>query len=95
VRAKPGKVINVYQPAGKTEEFFRKLGKPPKALITAEQMLEKTYTVEQVKSLHRLFEAHGMDLLPPPGHEQATAMLRSERPHRVPVGIQARRGRRA
>jgi len=69
VSGKPGKIINVYQPAGKMEEFFRALGKPPKDLITAEQMVEKTYTEEQVKSLCRLFEAHGMDLLPPPGHE--------------------------
>ena len=69
VSGKPGKIINVYQPAGKMEEFFRELGKPPKDLITAEQMVEKTYTEEQVKSLCRLFEAHGMDLLPPPGHE--------------------------
>ncbi len=65
-----GKIINAYQPAGKMEEFFRELGKPPKDLITAEQMAEKTYTEEQVKSLCQLFEAHGMDLLPPPGHER-------------------------
>jgi DNA-binding transcriptional MerR regulator/quercetin dioxygenase-like cupin family protein len=69
VSGKPGSIINVYQPAGKMEEFFRELGKPPKDLITAEQMVEKTYTEEQVKSLCRLFEAHGMDLLPPPGYE--------------------------
>ncbi|HUS08926.1 MAG TPA: MerR family transcriptional regulator [Pyrinomonadaceae bacterium] len=69
VSGRPGKIINVYQPAGKIEEFFRELGKPPKDLITAEQMVEKTYTEEQVKSLCRLFEAHGMDLLPPPGYE--------------------------
>jgi DNA-binding transcriptional MerR regulator/quercetin dioxygenase-like cupin family protein len=69
VSGKPGKIINVYQPAGTMEEFFRELGKPPKDLITAEQMVEKTYTEEQVKSLCRLFEAHGMDLLPPPGYE--------------------------
>ena len=50
-------------------EVFRELGKPPKDLITAEQMVEKTYTEEQVKSLCRLFEVHGMDLLPPPGYE--------------------------
>ena len=68
---KPGKIINVYQPAGTMEEFFRKLGKPPEDLITAEQMAEKTYAEEQVKSLHRLFAVHGMDILPPPGHEQA------------------------
>ena len=69
VSGKPGKILNAYQPAGKMEEFFRELGKPPEDLITAEQMIEKTYTEEQVKSLRRLFEAHGMDLLPPPGHE--------------------------
>jgi len=69
VSGKPGKIINVYQPAGKMEEFFRELGKPPKDLITAEQMVEKSYTEEQVKSLCRLFEAHGMDVLPPPGYE--------------------------
>jgi quercetin dioxygenase-like cupin family protein len=66
VSGKPGKIINVYQPAGKMEDFFRELGKPPKDLITAEQLVEKTYTEDQVKSLHRLFEAHGMDLLGPP-----------------------------
>src|SRR5262245_38712639 len=65
VSRQPGKIINVYQPAGKMEEFFRELGKPPKDLITAEQVIEKTYTEEQVKSLRRLFEAHGMDLLGP------------------------------
>jgi DNA-binding transcriptional MerR regulator len=69
VSDKPGRIINVYQPAGRMEEFFRELGKPPEDLITAEQMAKKTYTEEQVKSLCRLFEAHGMDLLPPPGHE--------------------------
>ena len=69
VSANPGKIINVYQPAGKMEEFFRELGKPPEDLITAEQMVAKSYTEEQVKSLRRLFETHGMDLFPPPGHE--------------------------
>jgi DNA-binding transcriptional MerR regulator/quercetin dioxygenase-like cupin family protein len=78
VNGKPVKIINVYQPAGKMEEFFRKLGKPPKDLMTAEQMARKTYTLEQVKSLHRLFEAHGMDLLPPPGHEGAIKRLLNE-----------------
>jgi hypothetical protein len=70
---KPGKIINVYQPAGRMEEFFRELGKPPGDLITAEQMANKTYTQAQVKSLHRLFQVHGMDLLPPPGHELTAA----------------------
>jgi DNA-binding transcriptional MerR regulator/quercetin dioxygenase-like cupin family protein len=79
VSGKPGKIINVYQPAGKVEEFFRELGKPPKDLITAEQMANKTYTVGQVKSMHRLFEVHGMDLLPPPGHAQAIKRLMDNR----------------
>ncbi|MDB6123965.1 MAG: hypothetical protein JWQ71_2958 [Pedosphaera sp.] len=70
VDGKPGKIINVYQPAGKMEEFFREIGKPFKDLITVEQLVDKTYTEEQVKSLHRLFDAHEMDLLgPPPGFE--------------------------
>jgi DNA-binding transcriptional MerR regulator/quercetin dioxygenase-like cupin family protein len=75
VSGKPGKVINVYQPAGRMEEFFRALGKPPEDLITAEQMINRTYTAEQVDSLRRLFAAHGMKLLPPPGHEQALKRL--------------------
>lgn len=75
VNGKPGKIINVYQPAGTMEEFFRALSKPPKDLITADQMVNKTYKAEQVKALHRLFEVHGMDLLPPPGHEQRCAQL--------------------
>ena len=72
VSGNPGKIINVYQPAGKMEEFFRELGKPPQDLITAEQMAEKTYTEEQVKSLCRLFEAHGMD-------SSSTARVMNER----------------
>jgi hypothetical protein len=52
------------------------LSKPPKDLMTAEQMANKSYTAEQVKSLHRLFEEHGMDLFPPPGHEDAVKRLR-------------------
>ncbi|MDB6037821.1 MAG: hypothetical protein JWM99_1662 [Verrucomicrobiales bacterium] len=67
---KPGRIIDVYQPAGKMEDFFREIGKPPKDLITLEQLVNKTYTQEQVKSMHRLFDAHGMDLVgPPPGFE--------------------------
>lgn len=66
VNEKPGKILNVYQPAGKMEQFFRELGKPPRDLITAEQVVNKSYTEEQVESLRRLFHAHGMDLLGPP-----------------------------
>ena len=66
VSGKPGKIINVYQPAGTMEEFFREVGKPFKDLPTREQVVNKTCTAEQTKSLHRLFRAHGMDLLGPP-----------------------------
>ena len=61
----PGKIINVYQPAGKMEEFFRGIGKL-KELITAEQLVDKTYTEEQVNGMKQMFHAHGMDLLGPP-----------------------------
>jgi DNA-binding transcriptional MerR regulator len=63
---KPGKIINVYQPAGKMEDFFREITKPFKDLPTREQMVNKSYSEEQVKSLHRFFDDHGMDLLGPP-----------------------------
>ena len=73
VNGKPGKILDVYLPSGTIEEFFRELGKPPKDLITAEQMQNRSYTEEQVASLRRLFESHGMKLLPPPGHERTEA----------------------
>ena len=47
------------------EEFFRKLGEPPKDLITEKQVIDKSYTEAQVKSMKKLFRLHGMDLLPP------------------------------
>jgi mannose-6-phosphate isomerase-like protein (cupin superfamily) len=64
VGTQPGKIINVYQPAGKMEEFFRELGNfknPP----SREQVINKTYTEEQKNALAELFEAYGMDLLGP------------------------------
>jgi DNA-binding transcriptional MerR regulator len=62
--AGPNRIINAYQPAGKMEEFFRKIAKF-KDLPTREDVVNKTYTDEQVSALHRLFDAYGMDLLPP------------------------------
>ena len=59
------KIINVYQPAGKMEEFFREVS-TFKNLPTREDVINKTYTEEQVKALDRLFGDHGMDLLSPP-----------------------------
>ena len=62
---KPGTVINVYQPAGKMEAFFRELsalkGKP-----TREQVLSNSYTDEQKIRFHRVYEEYGMELLGPP-----------------------------
>jgi len=65
LNGKAGKIINIYQPAGRMEEFFRELEKfknPP----TREQVINKTYTMEQKLGLSRLFESYGMDLLGPP-----------------------------
>jgi DNA-binding transcriptional MerR regulator len=61
---RPGRIINVYQPAGKMEEFFRALV-DFKDIITTEQVIKKTYTEDQVNGMRRLFQAHGMDLLGP------------------------------
>jgi DNA-binding transcriptional MerR regulator len=60
-----GKVINVYQPAGNMEEFMRATARH-KGLPTREQTINKEYTDAQVDGLHRLFAAHGIDLLGPP-----------------------------
>ncbi|HUQ92705.1 MAG TPA: MerR family transcriptional regulator [Bryobacteraceae bacterium] len=62
---RPAKIINVYQPAGKMEEFFREVS-TFKNLPTREDVINKTYTEEQVQALDRLFGDHGMDLLGPP-----------------------------
>jgi DNA-binding transcriptional MerR regulator len=61
-----GKVINVYQPAGKMEEFFREVNTHQKELPTREDVVHDTYTKEHIDTLHRLFSAHGMELLGPP-----------------------------
>jgi DNA-binding transcriptional MerR regulator/quercetin dioxygenase-like cupin family protein len=64
---KPCKIINIYQPAGKIEEFLREVGNL-RELPTREDVINKTYTDEQISTLDRLFGAYGMDLLaPPPG----------------------------
>jgi hypothetical protein len=62
----PGRFINVFQPAGNMEEFFRKIGKFKK-LPTREDVINDAVTDDQIKGLGRIFEAHGMDLLPPLG----------------------------
>jgi len=54
---KPGRIINVYQPAGRMEEFFRDVGRhsdpPPHETMSLKQM-------------HQWFHVHGMDLVGPP-----------------------------
>ena len=55
---KPGKIINVYQPAGKMEQFFREVGK-----YDGKPAIHEALGVE---GLRRLFGAYGMDLLGPP-----------------------------
>jgi DNA-binding transcriptional MerR regulator/quercetin dioxygenase-like cupin family protein len=53
-----GKIINVYQPAGKMEEFFRELGK-----YNGKPYVHEALSIDE---LRRLFHVHGMDLLGPP-----------------------------
>lgn len=61
---RPVRVINVYQPGGRIEEFFRAVSRFEN-LPTKEQAINETYTQEQVEGLHRLFDAYGIDLLGP------------------------------
>jgi DNA-binding transcriptional MerR regulator len=58
VSGKPGKIINVYQPAGKVEEFFRELGK-----YNSKPYVHEVLSIDEFR---RLFHDHGMDLLGPP-----------------------------
>ena len=58
VSGKPGKIINVYQPACKVEEFFRELGK-----YNGKPYVHEVLSIDEFR---RLFHDHGMDLLGPP-----------------------------
>jgi DNA-binding transcriptional MerR regulator/quercetin dioxygenase-like cupin family protein len=58
VSRKPGKIINMYQPAGKMEEFFRELGK-----YDGKPYVHEVLSIDDFR---RLFHDHGMDLLGPP-----------------------------
>ena len=58
VSRKPGKIINMYQPAGKMEEFFRELGK-----YDGKPYVHEVLSIDDFR---RLFHGHGMDLLGPP-----------------------------
>jgi hypothetical protein len=46
-----------------------------KDIPSKQQVIDNTYTEEQVDILRRLFEVHGMDLLPP--SEETLKALRS------------------
>jgi DNA-binding transcriptional MerR regulator/quercetin dioxygenase-like cupin family protein len=58
VSDKSGRIINVYQPAGKMEEFFREVGK-----YDGKPAIHEALGVD---GLHQLFDAYGMDLVGPP-----------------------------
>jgi quercetin 2,3-dioxygenase len=58
VSGKPGKIINVYQPAGKMEDFFRELGK-----YHGKPYVHEALSIDEFR---QLFHDHGMDLLGPP-----------------------------
>lgn len=55
---KPAKIVDVYQPAGRMEDFFRAVGK-----YNGKPPIHETLSITE---LHRLFEDHGMELLGPP-----------------------------
>src|SRR5580658_2546641 len=57
VSGRPGKIINVYQPAGKMEEFFREAGKFSAPAI---------HEVLSLDEFRKFFRDHGMTLLGPP-----------------------------
>ncbi len=65
VSEQPGKIINVYQPAGKMEEFFRAVSMA-KGLPTRDDVVKNSYTDKQKKTVSMLFHSHGMDILGPP-----------------------------
>jgi DNA-binding transcriptional MerR regulator/quercetin dioxygenase-like cupin family protein len=58
VSATPGKIINVYQPAGKMEEFFRAVGK-----YDGKPYIHEALSIDEFREL---FNEHGMQVLGPP-----------------------------
>jgi DNA-binding transcriptional MerR regulator/quercetin dioxygenase-like cupin family protein len=54
----PGRIINVYQPAGKMEEFFREVGK-----YDGKPAIHEALGLD---GLRQFFDAYGIDLLGPP-----------------------------
>jgi mannose-6-phosphate isomerase-like protein (cupin superfamily) len=58
VDGKPGQIINVYQPAGNMEHFFRELGKY--------QNGPRVHEVLSREEISKLFTDHGMEMVGPP-----------------------------
>jgi quercetin dioxygenase-like cupin family protein len=58
VGGKPGKIINMYQPAGKMEEFFREIGKYHGG--------PKIHEALSIEEFYKLYSDHGMDMVGPP-----------------------------
>ena len=56
--AKPGTIINVYQPAGRMENFFHEVGR-----YERRPHIHEALTVDELSGL---FGDHGMDLVGPP-----------------------------
>jgi DNA-binding transcriptional MerR regulator len=54
----PGKLLDVYQPAGKIEEFFRELSKYSEPPLVHEAL--------SFEGLSRLFRDHGLEMVGPP-----------------------------
>jgi len=54
----PAKIVDVYQPAGKIEDFFRQVGS-----YSVDRPIHDCLTLDQ---LRLLFKDHGMDLAGPP-----------------------------
>jgi len=73
VDQKRGKLINVYQPAGRMEEFFRELGKWSPAV---DETMEIEALHKFIDDLHKFFARYGMDVVGPPlGWEDKRRMM--------------------
>jgi len=58
VNGKPGKIIDVYQPAGRMEAFFRELGK-----YNGKPYVHEVLSIDEIR---QFFEGHGMKVVGPP-----------------------------
>lgn len=58
VSGRPGKIIDVYQPAGNMEAFFRELGK-----YDGKPYVHEALSIDEIR---QFFESHGMKVVGPP-----------------------------